>query len=285
MPSSTLDPATIPQEQCDALFAAVLAHDDIHLDAELPDAIHLDYTPEQFTACYRICRQIWRAGVKRSDLIAIIDKIRRHRSLGPQDQLAFKNIRARFKHLRFACVTFDEGHRYPFIFHCFTAVMGHLQDVFKNQHQAAAGRAAILLRVLLTRLPYAWLSMEIGHFTPSTTEAFRGYVNSQIGFLRSKLAQDEVTSQEFHDIRKVISRQVALYDNLKIVYPSDYHRDVSRYLSTINGMMGGVHDELIAKRLEGTHDYHANAFRMPREIKQRLIRLTGAYGKPHAEAA
>ena len=38
---------TFSAEQCDALFAAVLAHDDIDLGAQLPETISLDYTPDQ----------------------------------------------------------------------------------------------------------------------------------------------------------------------------------------------------------------------------------------------
>lgn len=109
----TLDAPRFSAAQCDALFDAVLAHDDIDLDAELPDAIHLDYSPEQLTQCYRICRQLWKEGVDRAALGKIVEKIFWHRSLSPEDQLAFKDVRARFKHLRFAYVACDERHRYP----------------------------------------------------------------------------------------------------------------------------------------------------------------------------
>lgn len=78
-------------------------------------------------------------------------------------------------------------------------------------------------------------------------------------------------------MRKVISRLVALYDNLKILYPSPYHVSVSKYLSTINGLMGGMHDELIIKKFDNTQDYYADAFAMPQEIRERLTVLTGKY--------
>ncbi len=67
LPHTALDEPRFSAEQCDTLFAAVLAHDDIDLNATLPDAIHLDYTPEQLTQCYRICRQLWKDGVDRHD--------------------------------------------------------------------------------------------------------------------------------------------------------------------------------------------------------------------------
>ncbi|MFZ1547488.1 MAG: hypothetical protein WAT12_10380, partial [Candidatus Nitrotoga sp.] len=66
-------------------------------------------------------------------------------------------------------------------------------------------------------------------------------------------------------------------DNLKILYPSPYHVSISQYLSTINGLMGTMHDELIIKKFKKTQDYYADAFEMPVEIRQRLVALTERY--------
>lgn len=279
-PRAGLDEPRFPSEQCDALFAAVLAHDDIDLNATLPDAIHLDYTPEQLTQCYRICRQIWKDGVDRKALVGIVEKIYRQRSLSAEDQLLFKHVRAKFKHLRFAYVACDERHHYPRVFHWLTAAMGYLQDAFKNEQSATMGRMAIRTRLFLTYFVYSLITREIDQFRPSTTAAFQTYVHQQIGFLQLQLAKEKVTSKDFHEMRKVISRQVALYDNLKILYPSPYHHELSRSLCTINGLMGVMHDELIVKKFEKKQDYYANAFEIPEEIKRRLITLAARYPQP-----
>ncbi|MDP2064869.1 MAG: hypothetical protein Q8K38_02730 [Burkholderiaceae bacterium] len=277
---AALDDPRFSSEQCAALFAAVLAHDDIDLNATLPDAIHLDYTPEQLTQCYRICRQIWKDGVARHDLTDIVGKIHRQRALSPEDQLLFKNMRAKFKHLRFAYVACDERHRYPRMFHWLTGIMGNLQDAFKNKHDATISRTAILARLLLAPLPYRRVTREIDQFHPSTTAAFQSYVRSEISFIQTHLSKKEITSKEFHEMRKVISRQVALYDNLKILYPSPCHHSISRYLSTINGLMGALHDELIVKKFEKTQDYYVDAFEIPEEIRHRLTALAARYPMP-----
>ena len=273
----TLDESPFSAEQCDALFAAVLIHDDIYPDAKLPDAIHLDYSQEQLTQCYRICRQLWKDGVDREDLIAIINKIYRHRALSAEDQLSFRYLRAKIKHLRFAYAAFDERHRYPRMFHWMTAIMGSLQDAFKNKQHVSANRIAILVRFFLARLPYFLINNEIDKFQPSTNESFRQYVFDEINFIHLNLAKKSITSKEFHEVRKVISRLVALYDNLKILYPSLYHVSISQYLSTINGLMGAMHDELIIKKFKKTQDYYADEFEMPVDIRQRLVALTERY--------
>lgn len=275
-----LDMPAFTTEQCDALFAAVLVHDDIHLDAELPSTIELDYSPEQLAQCYRICRQIWQQGVDRVALSAIIEKVGRQQALSPADQLAFKEVRAKFKHLRFAYAAFDERHHYPTTFHWLIALMGYLQDAFKNQQRAAVKRSGSLLRLLLKRVPFALLTHKIDQFEPSTTTSFRHYMHDQVRFIQSNLAKEAVTSKAFHQVRIAISRQVAIYDCLKVLYPTPEHRSISRYLSTINGLMGSLHDELITKKFNKTQDYYSDTFVMPADIKQRLMTLTSKYLPP-----
>lgn len=272
-------------EQCNALFAAVLVHDEIDLAATVPQTIHLDYTPEQFSQCFHICWQLWEDGVTRKDLSRIVDKISRHRRLDPADQQAFSHMRAKLKHLRFAYATFDRRHRYPRIFHWLTANLGYLQDFLKNRQFATLRRTVLLVRAMLAALPFAMLRREIDSFQPSTGSAFRDQVREQIEFVRVTTASGEVTSRNFHQVRKVVSRLVALYDNLKILYPTPFHHDVSRFLCTINGLMGAMHDDLVARNFEKTHDYHRDLLTIPMQIQRRLEALTRAYGisvaQPH----
>lgn len=269
--------APFPPAQCAALFAAVLVHDDLHPDAVLPAAIRFDYTTEQLAACYRICRQLWDEGVDRATLREIITKIGRARALSPEEQVAYKNIRARFKHLRFAYAACSAEHRYPRRFHWLTGLMGNLQDAFKHGQPAAVARAAWLLRLLLAPRPYAWLIGSLDRFRPTTPEAFRAYVGREMAFVRAHLARPAVTSKEFHELRKVISRQVALYDNLKTLYPTPDHENISRCLSTINGLMGRAHDELIVRKFARARDYYAAPFPLPEEIRRRLAALVASH--------
>jgi hypothetical protein len=91
------------------------------------------------------------------------------------------------------------------------------------------------------------------------------------------LAKGPITSHEFHEMRKVISRQVAMYDNFKTLYPSAYHKSISQCVSTLNGLMGSLHDELIAKKFDKTQHYYKDKFIMPDEIRVRLEQLISKY--------
>ena len=270
-------PTVFSSEQCDALFAAVLVHDELYPDATLPDSIYLDYTQEQLSQCYWICQQLWQEGPNRQALSQMVDKIYKQGKLSEHDQYEYYCMRAKIKHLRFAHIMFDKTHRYPRVFHLMTAVMGHLQDVLKNAEHSSVGPAALLVRLFLSKPLYAIAVKEIEGFQPSTVDGFRQYIKNEINFIRLNLAKDKITSHEFHDMRKVISRQVAMYDNFKTLYPSAYHQSISKFVSTLNGLMGSMHDELIAKKFNKTQDYYKDAFVMPEEIRLRLKEYTEKY--------
>ncbi|WP_354624307.1 hypothetical protein [Psychromonas sp. MME2] len=273
--NTTIDqPLPFTREQCEKLFAAVLVHDDIYPNATLPDEIHLNYSQAQLNQCYQLCLQLWELGVQRQTLKALIFKIYRQHQLDPAEQEVYKDIRAKFKHLRFAYVTCGENHTYPNLFSNLTRKMGKFQDAFKNKKYSNMKWAVNRLRILLTPFVYRFITREVEHFKASSTETFQHYIHSEIDFIRLHLKQSEVTGKEFHETRKVISRQVALYDNLKVLYPSQYHNKISEYLSTINGMMGSFHDDLIITKFADPEKYFEDTFPIPAEIKVRLESYT-----------
>lgn len=270
-------PSIFSAEQCDTLFSAILVHDGIHLNAELPEAICLDYSQQQLRQCYQICLQLWKESADRKSLCMIAEKAFWRRRFNEADQAAFMQVRAKFKHMRFAYMTFDNHHCYPFNFHRLTRRMGQLQDTLKNGKDSAVMYLAIRLRIILSRFYYPFSTKEIECFQLCTPESFSQHINNQIQFIRLKLSKKVITSKEFHEVRKVISQQVALYDNLKSLYPSPYHQSISLYLNTINGLMGSKHDELIARKFNKKQEYESYTFKMPEEIRNRLTALTERY--------
>ena len=268
--------------QCDALFDRVLVDDEIDLATETLPPVHFDYTQDQLIECFRICHQVWATGVERAAFDRTIAHLYAARQLDPAEQLAFKYARARFKQLRFAYANADARHRYPPRFNFITAVMGHLQDDFKNGRRAAVGWRALLVRLLLTRPAYAALEREFDGLVPTTAERFRNYIIGEMETIRSRLARAHTAGKDFHAIRKIVSRQASLFVGLATLYPSKYHDDVFKYLSVINGLMGRYHDELIVRRHSGQQDYAADKFAFPAEIRRRLEVLTSRYPFPDA---
>ncbi|MGL4767732.1 MAG: hypothetical protein ACRCV6_06600 [Formosimonas sp.] len=271
---------TIPRfttEQCDAVFAAVLIDDVIDPSTRLPEKIHLDYSHAQLMECFYICQQVWELGVNRHDFSRLTQKIYRQRDLDATDRLTYKHVRAKFKQLRFAFANFDESHKYPRAFHAITSLMGYVQDNFKLGERGKTGRGALALRLFLSKLPYALVERELKQFKPCSVESFQKFVYKGVNFIRDKISKEAITAHEFHSIRKIISRQASFYVALVVLYPSDYHNDVFRHLSAINGMMGRMHDDLVEKELNGAQDYHADTFAIPDDIKQLLSAVVGAF--------
>jgi hypothetical protein len=268
---------TFTQAQCEALFAAVLVHDDYFPDAVLPAQVDLDYSQDQLTASYALCRQLWLTGTDWSELDRIIQRLSQQLGKDEGALKAFKDVRAKFKHLQFSCHNLDARHTYPRWLHWITGVMGELQDGFRYGQYAAAKRYVTVLRLLMTWLPRLLIKREVEGFQHCTPESFRLHVKNQMADVRRLLSKPDCTGREFHDGRKVVSRMVAFYDDMKILYPSSDHDALTQIFSSINGLMGGMHDELVARKLAGTLDYAKDRFPLPDEIRERLTDITRAF--------
>lgn len=275
--ASHLDAQRFAQATCDALFQAVLIDDEVDAHTELPDRMTLDYDPAQLLDCYRLCRQLWREGVDHAAFGALIDTLRRERDLGPEQRLAFKYARAKIKHLRFAWALYDERHRYPHVMDWMTTALGHLQDAFKNGDRAKVYREAVLCRFFLSAGPQALLAREIDRLRLTSGESFRAYMGRQAATLEAALRQPLMTGHQFHATRKILSRQVSFYDTLRTLQPSDEAFKMSRSLAALNGLMGNMHDDLVARRVAGEQDYHRDAFALPADIQERLVALVKLY--------
>ena len=105
-------------------------------------------------------------------------------------------------------------------------------------------------------------------FKPSGHDGFEDWVADEISFLEKELREDKVTPKEFHEMRKVISRLVAVFDTMNVMDPSANSRQVTRVLSTLNGRMGSIHDEFIRGKLDGSLDYYDDKIKVPRDVKK-----------------
>jgi len=267
---------TFTSAQCDTLFENITINDRIDLLATLVADVNFNYSQEQLTACYLLSCQLWRDGVNREALQTLVQNIYKTGTLTDEEQLAFKHMRAKFKQLRFAFVMLDKRHRYPPAFHLLTMVMGKLQDAFKNAQTAKVSRWSLALRFLLSQPIYKFCTRKVNQFKPATVDSLAAKIIGELHFLKQSLASNP-TSKTFHEMRKVISRLVALHCSLMALYPSDYHQQLFRYLATLNGLMGNLHDELILNKFDNPAAYYKDSFTIPLEIKQRLQALTDSY--------
>ena len=270
-------PSFFSAAQCEALFKALLLHDEINLEVSLPKPRPESYTQVQLNEYFQLSHQLWRDGLSRLMLLEMIEKIYHQGKLDADDKHKFYCMRAKIKHLRYAFLMFDRNHRFPMMFHWMAAVMGYMQDLLKSSQHSSVKRVALLVKLFLTKPIYALVIKKFDKFIPSSSENFHQYLDDSIDFINSKLIKDRLTSHEFHEVRRVISRIVTFYNCIYILYPDNYQYVVLLYLRTINGLMGSVHDDLIVASFNKTQNYHKDTFEMPTVIKQRLMAYVEFY--------
>lgn len=276
MDRRALDAARFSTEQCDALFAAVLIDDEIDADARLPAHIRVDYSQDELSACFGICRQLWYDGFDREVLVELLAKLVRDRDLNDSDRLRFKHMRAKFKHFRYAHALYGDAHVYPTLLNRITITMGHLQDAYRNKRPGTVLREALVLRLLLTRLPLSGLRREADRLLLTTPSAFRALLEKDVRALAAIVSQTTVTGHLFHVTRKVVGRQVSFWDTLRTIAPTPERYDMSRSLSAINGLMGDLHDELVERRATDRASY-GQSFALPEAIGERITALLRVY--------
>lgn len=267
-----------PAAQVDALFDAVLNDDVVDPHVELPAKVPQVADGQVLSDCFALAYQLWTDGVDRREMNRLLMTLLAKGDLNGEERLAYKYIRAKFKHLRFALVLYDQRHRSPLLFKWMTALQGHLQDAFRNGQAAPARLHALVLRAMMVR-PVWWLiTREASHVALDNPAGFAGFIDGQMASLRKAMAADQLTGGTFHASRKVISRYVSFIDTLRTLHPGDDVWKMSRYLSAINGLMGSLHDDLVEAHATGQGDYHKDQVVLPADIAARLTALLAATG-------
>ena len=272
-----LDAVRFAQADLDSLVAAIEVNDRIDPDAQLTDRLAFDNRAERFIQGFCLSRQLWREGFDPPALIAMAASLRRGGELNKDERRWFKQVRARFKHLRFAFFLYSAGHRSPPMLSLITLVMGELQDATRVRGPREISRHAARLQLLLAGPGRLLLAREVDRLVPSDAAGFRQFTLSQVESLRSLLRAPMIGAHAFHTARKVVSRQVSFHDDMRVLHPSAQHEAMARWLATLNGLMGQYHDDLVARDAAGAFRYRRDTFALPVEVRVRLEALVGLY--------
>lgn len=276
-----LDAIRFAPERIDALVAAIDVNDRIDAHAALPATVGLDHPAERFVEGFGLSRQFWQEGFDRRAVIALAAALRRGERLDADARHGFKQVRARFKHLRFAFFLYGAAHRSPAVLSLVTLVMGELQDAVRVGRTRDIARHAVRLHLLLAGPARLLLAREVDRLTPSDAAGFRRFTLAQVESLRPLLRAPTTGAHAFHAARKVVSRQVSFHDDMRTLHPSAgtaaEHRAMARWLATLNGLMGQFHDDLVTRNAAGTFRYARDTFALPGEIAVRLEALVALY--------
>lgn len=274
---AALDAIRFPPATLAALVAAIDVNDHIDPQAALPRHVPPDQPAPHLVEGFALSRQLWQEGFDWRRLRALANRLRRGGTLDEEERRWFKQVRARFKHLRFAFFLYAARHRSPAMLSLVTLVLGELQDAVRVRGPVAVRRHATRLAVLLTPPARRLLAWETDRFAPTSPAGLRAFTRAQVATLPPLLAAPVIGAHAFHAARKVVSRQVSFHDDMRTLHPSPEHVASARGLATINGLMGRFHDELVARDAAGSFDYHRDSFALPPDIRARLEALAVLY--------
>jgi hypothetical protein len=261
-----------PAETLQRLFDAVAVDDIVDAHVALPEPIVLGCPDESIRQCYAVCLQFWEDGFTREDALRLVEKLLRNEGLSADERLEFKDIRARYKHLRFAQRLYSKPHRSNRIFDLTTRVLGKLQDAFRSGRRSGIVRSGLQLRILLSKPVWSMVRRAMQNTQLDNEAGFVAFQQSEMRNLKKAVSRTAFAGHQFHAVRKIVSMQVSFYDTLRSLGPNDHAFRMSRFLAAINGLMGSRHDEMVAEALSGRRHYETPA-PLATETRSRLETL------------
>lgn len=265
-------------EVIERLFTAVEEDDVVDSHASLPQIVDLQCSQEVIKHNYALCLQFWEDGVTRKDLLRLILNQLKNGELSEKEQKQYKYIRARYKHLRFAQQLYRKKHQSGFLFSKMTVFLGRFQDGFRNKQKDIITFYGKVLRVYHLNAPvWMFVHCSLRHSQLDTADGFILYCQEQMKTLQKLVAKPQLTGEEFHDVRKIISQLVSYYDTLRTINPNNQDAlQISRFLAAINGLMGDRHDEMVADDMENLKSYDAPSV-LDCDLRARLELLLSRY--------
>jgi len=265
-----------PAETLQRLFDAVAVDDIVDAHVALPEPIVLGCPDESIRQCYAVCLQFWEDGFTREDALRLVEKLLRNEGLSADERLEFKDIRARYKHLRFAQRLYSKQHRSNRIFDLTTRVLGKLQDAFRSGRRSGIVRSGLQLRILLSKPVWSTVRRAMQTTQLDNEAGFVAFQQSEMRNLKKAVSRTTFAGHQFHSVRKIVSMQVSFYDTLRSLGPNDHAYRMSRFLAAINGLMGSRHDEMVAEALSGRRHYETPA-PLATETRSRLETLIARF--------
>ncbi|WP_086650432.1 hypothetical protein [Acetobacter cibinongensis] len=267
------------QDTLDTLFDAILENDVADSNVTLPAVIPANFSDDQVTQCFNLCQQLWLEGIAPQQLVRLANTILWKRDLSEQERVAFKHIRAKYKHMGFAFILYTPAHKRPFLYEATSTIMGEVQDAFRNGLKRKILLLGGVMRLLVSGPFQKTRQRLVEQARLDTTQAFNRMLKAEIGKIPAYLNEPSITSAQFHALRKIVSRHVSFFDTLRTLYPSADNHKMSRFLSAINGLMGRMHDDLISQSVSGQLNYHKDKIVVPEIISRLLTDLATAYPK------
>lgn len=236
----------------------------------VPKAVNLVFAPQQIETLFLGTVKDFREKFNVVELVEVTSRLVNGGEFDSNDLRRLIANRAPLRQLRFAFGLFSQTHKYPPFLNDVTKLMGDIQDAYRNAKPAMLRTKAVALLAKLDLGFWQKINAEIQEFRPCSTESFMMYIRDQIYFLENELNSGRLTAAQFHEMRKVIGRLVALYGMIHAQGPEAEVEQGLYFLSALNLRMGLVHDNLIAESLALSRDYHRDRVVLDTQLREVL---------------
>lgn len=251
--------------------------DQVDPDVSLPDRVECHVDDDDVRQCYALGLAYWEQGVSRDALLSFCQRIIAGEVLSQADMAEFKQIRARYKLMRFAQRLYSTSHAVNKVFGLTTVTMGKLQDAYKNGQHQEVKRFAKRLRWLVSRPVWGYVHHTITHVKLASARDVCAVRRKRLEHIAWVARQTQLGGKTFHNTRKVISQQVAHYGIYHTLNPDNATiYQIFRFLSAINGLMGDKHDEIVAGAIAGEHRYD-DQVKIADDLAWRLKRVAHSF--------
>lgn len=190
------------------------------------------------------------------------------------DEEQLRERRARLKNVRFAFAMFDREHGEGEALNALAKAMGQVRDGHKTDTARWLRHGARELEEALTREAWQALHDELDGFRVARPAELHEYQVTELARLGDLAGRNFVTAADLHEMRKIVARFGAMYGLLRARVGTARVERAFRHLSTLNGRMGALHDELVAMTARGELDYRRDGVSVPPELRTALLKLT-----------
>ena len=161
-----------------------------------------------------------------------------------------KLIQSKYKSLQYAFDIFENGIRGSKYTNKFTVILEHLQDALvKSSSEGVAKNLKLLKNLGNSEQVKKQIAMDLKNFTPMTPEDFIRWMEVRMRSLAAiARPNSQISAAEFHNSRKIVKAMVTLFNTARQSAQAGLD-DTHKVLTTINGKMGIIEDQIAAGKL------------------------------------
>ncbi len=243
----------------------------------LPD-VAISLTIKRTTAqdLFGVVLKNWETHYSYSKVQQILERAQSKSTLNDNDLADLKDVRKRVRWLRTAFITLSADHRPPEELHAFVKDLGSLCDAIENDVRKPVKDLAIKV---MGYTENKVIERSVLQFHPSSEAGISDYIFSEFEKMLKSAGRKTLKADEFHDLRKEVSR---LQQVMRLSYISNPRPEVlvvMDYLGVINKMTRKIHDGFISRHLKGKEDYDQARVDMPMALNQAIQALLNRLGK------